>query len=341
MSGLHDNDREIEEFLTQSRSPLVDLYRKLPQPQPDAPLDQRILQQARQALADNTGALSPIAKKPAPRYKPSRWPIALASAASVVFAATLALHFSNESWQAQDHAPAAASATSANDVIHVRSIDLPAGKSVVSDSLPAPVQPSASATNTQSGDTATMNSATYAPKKTLLVSRPMSDAAAPLPALGDSGSNLAAKPKLEAVEITGANIPRADAQNAAPLATLESEHEAARQRTLLAAPSSKKQTRDERDAIERKLDIATGRDAALRARNNIEPARPHVADAIQHPSPPVAAAAATPIDPDAWLANIRAQLQAGKRDEAVRNLKLFHDKYPNYELTPDLRQLLP
>ncbi|QBB70571.1 hypothetical protein ELE36_09445 [Pseudolysobacter antarcticus] len=375
MSSSHDNDREIEEFLAQSRSPLVDLYHKLPQPQPDAPLDQRVLQLARQALADDAAALSHPAKKPTRRYKPSRWPIAFGSAASVVFAATLALHFGKETWQAQDHAPAGAAATSANDVIHVRSIDLPAAKSVVSDSVPAPMQPAASAMSTakpEAADAAAMNSATYAHKKTQSVSQTAPAAAAPTLALENPDSDKAAKPKLEAAEITSSNVRRADAENASPVATLGSEHEAARQRATLAAPGRENQTRDERDAVERKLDIATGRDAAMRARNNADATRPQVAGAMQQSSPPVAAApapavgrtapmqaggaasaiannAASPtaaapasiIGPDAWIANIRAQLLAGKSDDAVRNLKLFHEKYPNYELTPDLRQLLP
>ncbi len=372
MNNSHDNDREIEEFLSTSRSPLVDLYHKLPQPQPDAQLDQRILQRARQALAEDSAALPHTAKKPAPRYKPSRWPIALGSAASVVFAATLALHFGRENWQTQDRAPAGAAATSANDVIHVRSIDMPVAKSVVTDSAPAPVQPAASAAKPETADAAAINSATYAHKKTLSVSQSAPVAAAPPPAVENPVSDKAAKPKLETVEITGSNVGRVDAENASPVATLGSEREAAKQRASLAAPSSEKQARDERDAVERKLDIATGRDAAMRARNNAEPARPQVAGALEQASPPIASAppraafaaapmqggttanaaattaanptAAAPasiIGPDAWIANIRAQLVAGKRDDAVRNLQLFHAQYPNYALTPDLRQLLP
>lgn len=372
MTTSHDNDREVEEFLSTSRSPLVDLYQKLPQPQPDAQLDQRVLQQARQALAEDTAALSHGAKKPAPRYKPSRWPIALGSAASVIFAATLALHFGKENWQAQDRVPAAATATSANDVIHVRSIDMPVAKSVASDSMSAPAQPATYAAKPETADAVTMNSATYAHKKTLSVSQAAPVAAAPSPAVENPVSDKAAKPKLETVEVTGSNVRRVDAENASPVAPLGSEREAAEQRASLAAPNSEKQARDERDAVERKLDIATGRDAAMRARNNAEPARPQIAGAVQESAPPIASApsrpasspapmqaggavsaaatnAATPtvttpasvIGPDTWIANIRAQLQAGKRDDAVRNLKLFHKQYPNYALTPDLRQLLP
>jgi|GEM_PF-5812859 len=372
MSTSHDNDREIEEFLAQSRSPLVDLYRKLPQPQPDAQLDQRILQQARQSLAEDAAALSHAAKKPAPRYKPSRWPIALGSAASVVFAATLALHFGKENWQAQDRAPAGATATSANDVIHVRSIDLPTAKSVISDFAPAPVQPATSAAKPETADAADINSATYAHKKSLSASQAAPIAAAPPPTVENPAGDKAAKSKLETLEVTGSNVRRVDTENASPVATLGPGRDAAKQRAPIAAPSNEMQARDERDAVERKLDIATGRDAAMRARNNAEPARPQVAGAMQESAPRVAAAparpasspapmqadtaasaavtnAATPtaaapasvIGPDTWIANIRAQLLAGKRDDALRNLKLFHDKYPNYVLTPDLRQLLP
>ncbi len=372
MSTSHDNDREIEEFLAQSRSPLVDLYHKLPQPQPDLQLDQRILQQARQALADDDAALSHPAKKPTPRYKPSRWPIALGSAASVVFAATLALHFGKENWQAQDRSPAGATATSASDVIHVRRIDVPTVKSVANDSVPAPVQPATPVAKPETADAATMSSATYAHKKTLSVSQAVPVAAAPTPTAENPDSDKATKPKLEAVEITGSNVRRADAENAASVAILGSDHEAARQRVTLTAPGRENQTRDERDAVERKLDIATGRDAAIRARSNAEPARPQVAGALQESvsplasAPPRAASSAAPmqtggavnataasaaspaaapsasiIGPDAWIANIRAQIHAGKRDDAVRNLKLFHEKYPNYALTSDLRQLLP
>jgi hypothetical protein len=43
--------------------------------------------------------------------------------------------------------------------------------------------------------------------------------------------------------------------------------------------------------------------------------------------------------PEAWIAKIRALLEAGKKEEAIKELKLFRAAYPDYELPADLKML--
>jgi hypothetical protein len=46
-------------------------------------------------------------------------------------------------------------------------------------------------------------------------------------------------------------------------------------------------------------------------------------------------------DPEQWIRDINELLAQGKRAQAIDSLKAFRGKYPDYQLTPELRALLP
>jgi hypothetical protein len=43
--------------------------------------------------------------------------------------------------------------------------------------------------------------------------------------------------------------------------------------------------------------------------------------------------------PESWIAAIQRLIREGRRDEALQNLELFQEKYPNYRLPSDLKRL--
>jgi hypothetical protein len=45
------------------------------------------------------------------------------------------------------------------------------------------------------------------------------------------------------------------------------------------------------------------------------------------------------LKPEAWIAKIRALLEAGKKEEAIKELKLFRAAYPDHELPADLKAI--
>lgn len=344
MSNQHQLERELEEFLTQSRLPIVDLYSKLPQPQPNAQLDQQVLKQARQALVQDAAKPAQVLTKPAARRIHTRWPIALSSAASVVFAAGLALHFGMENWRAQENSPASTTSSSATKVGQVHRSDSPEPKIDTNEATPAqtssPSAPAAEAVKPETTDAAALNDATYMHKE---LSVDQVSPATPSPS--DTTQKLE-EPPPSPNTAQGSAAPLSPPAASAPITEFARDPEATDKRTQPAFP----QTSDERQRT-----MMTDRAATLRTRN-AEATKPQIAGAMQKSAAPAAAtslampksaptptnaAVATVPTAEAWIAKIRAMVQAGQHEQAISSLKQLHEKYPNYPLPLDLRPLLP
>jgi Meckel syndrome type 1 protein len=369
ISGNEQFERDFEAFLKEDDSRLAALYRKLPQPEPDAKLDAAVLAMAHRTLNPHLVATPSI--NAAPRRR-ARWLAPLGAAAGLVLAAGVALRVGPQIWS-ERNTPAPA-AMRDSGVIEVRPLDEAAPPAPASPPPPPAAEPTAAAP---------ASSAT-------LQARAMKPKAAPAPAR----EAIAEEAQRVATPTPTVSADRSEVDSK-QLKKVEN----------VASPPAPPQAfpgqgrRDEMDAVERKQAIATGawqklheNDAAGGAatglvapkaaamRDNPAPAAPALG-AAEAPQPatrakataaPAASASVTTaaqadsaaappeqekyvetrhpaysaelirnsrLYPESWIAAIQRLVREGRRDEALQNLELFHEKYPNYRLPSDLKRL--
>ncbi len=376
ISGNEQFERDFEAFLKEDDSRLAALYRKLPQPEPDAKLDAAVLAMAHRTLNPHLVA-TPLASTPSRRRV--RWLAPLGAAAGLVLAASVALRLGPQVWSEHNAAPAS---MRDNGVIQVRPIDEAPAPPPASPAPPPAEAPAAAAP---------------APTLSMQAARPMKPKAEPAPAPVVTAEEAQQQ---AAAAAPGISADRADV-GAKELKKVE--NAASSPAPPQAFPGSGR--REGMDSVERKQAIATGawqklheNDAAGGAsagmvspkpavtRNAPAPAAPAAtalgAAVTQQPAPrakavaapeaaevtsaatttgPADSAAAAPeqerfsqtrqtpysaelirnsrLYPESWIAAIQRLLHEGRRDDALENLKLFHKKYPNYRLPADLKQL--
>jgi hypothetical protein len=129
MSSNEKFERDFESFLKGDDARLSALYRKLPQAEPDAKLDEAVLAMAHRALNPQLVA-TPVAARTTPARRRARWLPAFGVAASAVFAIGVAVKMAPRMWTEQRTAAPAAARD--EGVLHVRPIDAP---------IPAPEPP--------------------------------------------------------------------------------------------------------------------------------------------------------------------------------------------------------
>ncbi|HZP67167.1 MAG TPA: hypothetical protein VFB32_12770 [Rudaea sp.] len=369
-SGNDQFERDFEEFLKAEDSSLDALYRKLPQPEPDARLDAAVLAMAHRAL--NPGLVA-TPRAPAAARKRVRWLPALGAAAGVVFAAGIALRLAPQVWN--EHRTAAPQGARDQGVIHVLPVDAPAISSPPPASPPPP--PSAANTTTAVPPAALAGKTGATPATT-----PPPFPAAPARELARARNNQAqpapAKPEV-----------RADAEQLdAKKAEIVQNAEPAPQ----AFPAQPKAEHETMDAVERTQAVArgawwdrvepTGKEEPKAEAADTASAASNSASgfaAAPAPSAPVQAAAPTPppaerataapagaaskmrapstqapseessyspevrrnshLYPESWVAAIQKLVRDGKHEEALENIELFRKKYPDYRLPADLNTL--
>ncbi len=102
-------DRELEEFLRDDDSRLAALYRKLPQPEPDAQLDARVRALAQRAAREPSSSAATAAQIAVRRHS-NRLP-AIGAAAAFVLAAGIAWRVAPQIWPARNEVAAPAAET--------------------------------------------------------------------------------------------------------------------------------------------------------------------------------------------------------------------------------------
>jgi hypothetical protein len=372
ISGNEQFERDFEAFLKEDDSRLAALYRKLPQPEPDAKLDAAVLAMAHRTLNPHLVA-TPLASTPSRRR--ARWLAPIGAAAGLVLAAGVALRLGPQVWS-EHNAPAPATMRD-NGVIQVRPIDEAAPPPPASPPPPPAEAPAAAAP---------------ASSMSMQAAHPMKPKAEPAPVAREVVTEEAQQQATAAAPIISADRADVDAK-----ALKKVENAASPAAPPQAFPGSGR--RAEMDAVERKQAIATGAWQKLHenetaggapagmvapkpAATRDAPAPAAALDAtVTAPQPaarakttaaPEAArttttaaqadAAAAPQEqekfsetrqtpysaelmrnsrlyPESWVAAIQRLVQEGRRDEALQNLQLFHKKYPNYRLPSDLKQL--
>lgn len=132
MSSNEKFEREFAAFLNEEDSRIGELYRKLPQTEPDPRLDAAVRAMAHRALNPELVA-TPQADLSARRR--ARWLPALGAAAGIVLAAGIAFRL-GPSW----HGERGETGAPANDVINVRSIEVPPAAAPPLSPAPPPPQ---------------------------------------------------------------------------------------------------------------------------------------------------------------------------------------------------------
>ena len=105
-------EQEFDAFLRDDDSRLAALYRKLPQPEPDAQLDARVRALAQRALLSETAAVP----APSGTRKRPRWLPAIGAAAAFALAAGIAWRAGPQMWPVRDKAAATSADAGANAV---------------------------------------------------------------------------------------------------------------------------------------------------------------------------------------------------------------------------------
>jgi hypothetical protein len=360
MTSANDKtERELEAFLSEDDSRVAALYRKLPQPEPDAKIDAAVLSMAQRALNPELVAV------PRRRIGPqrARWLPALGTAAGLVLAAGVAMKLGPQMWG--ENNPSAPTATSNDTVIQVRPLDEPAAPPPPPPASPAP--PSALAGH-------------------MGAPVPMQAASAPRPAPPAAAANVRSEPTTQATT-TAAPAPMTESANA-DRAQQNQAKAAAPERAARAFPG-RPQSSAEMDSVERKQAIAAGAWQTLPenvARESAPPPAssnfgakamapasapalapaPAPASASAFAPAPAPASAPTPVppeqrhrlarpatgetwsgdwprekppSPDMWIPLIEQSLKEQRRDEAVQALAEFRQQFPGYPLPADLRDL--
>ena len=234
MSSNEKFERDFESFLNGDNARLSALYRKLPQAEPDAKLDEAVLAMAHRALNPQLVA-TPVAARTSPARRRARWLPAFSVAASAVFAIGLAVKMGPRMWTEQrTTAPAAARD---EGVVHVRPIDAPAAAPEPPMSPPPPA-PQAAASGALAGP------------------REAARAAAPKPAAPAAPAPAAPAPMLQKSAPPSPAPPIA--ADAAPLDGVQAKKvENVASPAPQAFPAQPSRT-SEMDAVERKEAIAEG-----------------------------------------------------------------------------------
>jgi hypothetical protein len=226
-SGDKNFEREFDAFLNEEDSKLAALYRKLPQPEPDAKLDAAVRSMAHRALNPQLVATP----RRAERRGPARWVPALGAAAGIVLAAGIAWRLGPSLHDDREYAPA-------NDVITVRQLDTKA-PSVEPPLSPAP--PPVPAEN------AAAPAGRSAPPKLK---------GAPASGLGEPAATQAAPEQQKEARLAE---PAANAPGAAGALSKSEAALSGPQPQAFPAPEKKVQKRaSEMDAVERKQIMAAG-----------------------------------------------------------------------------------
>lgn len=339
MSANDKFDREFEAFLNEEDSKLSAIYRKLPQPEPDARLDAAVLAMAHRALNPELVATPPSRHRTPQR----RWLPAFGAAAGIVFAAGIALRLGQQNLQDR---PDVGSHASEKDVVSVRSLDAPSTPPLLS---PAPPPSQAGAPALAARDSA------LKPQEAAGVVAATPPPPAPAPVV---------RQKI-ASEETSTNAPG----TSGGFAKAERPANAAQAQAFPAPEQERKRSASEMDAVERKQAIAAGawqnlheREAAAETARAAQPAAAGE-PALASSPPPASATMAAPttaakpalldkkasseqrddqvaaLPPDKWLAHIHELLRSKQHDEAVKSLAEFRKQYPQYRLPADLRDL--
>jgi hypothetical protein len=333
MTSANDKtERELEAFLSEDDSRVAGLYRKLPQPEPDAKIDAAVLSMAQRALNPELVAV------PRRRIGPqrARWLPALGTAAGLVLAAGVAMKLGPQMWGESN--PSTPTAASSDTVIQVRPLDEPAAPPPPPPASPAP--PSALAGH-------------------MGAPAPMQAASAPRPAPPPAAANVRSEPAAQAAT-AAAPAPVAESANA-DRAQPNQAKAAAPERAARAFPG-RPQSSTEMDSVERKQAIAAGawqtlpenvaRDAAAAPASNnfgakaMAPAPSAPAAQRQRLARPATAETWSgdwprekPPSPDMWIPLIEQSLKEQRRDEALQALAEFRQQFPGYPLPADLRDL--
>lgn len=342
MSDKKSIGRELDAFLAGEDTEIARIYRRLPQPEPDARIDTAVLAMARGAVEPQRRAAIRHAHG---HHRLPAWMIGIGSAAGIVFAAGLA-------WQLHG----TFTARPAEMMRPTRESD-----EVISVTILPPREPKPA-------------SAPAAPEP-LAKSAPAPAASAPAPALAvkeappETRENFRAKSEVHGVTeytLPGGSAGRrpqpapfqVDAQRAAAEQNLgaadadtRAEEEAAQKlRDDAGATAEKKQEFGRRAAprpeeIERRRGRASlAKDKpAVRQEEAAANAAPPASEASRRDTLlPVNSAALqrnAKLPPARWIEKIRELLAADKRDEAIDNIDYFRAKYPSYALPEDLRRL--
>lgn len=344
MSDKPAIDRELEAFLAGEDTEVARIYRKLPQPEPDAALDAAVLAMARGAVEPQRRAAIRHARA---QHRLPGWMIGIGTAAGFVFAAGLA-------WQLRgliNPTPGAAMrpASESADVINVTI--LPAAPPPPPPAaMPAPPEPAARAA--QQAATAPLQAATDKDALADKLETPRvkpevhgvteytlpggSAGRRPQPAPFAGAKSEQDEGKLESIEVTGSRIGRTDLETAQPSLSLERESidDAARKTNgKVGAPR-------EEELVRRREQRALAKEKATSAPATAAAAEPK-ADARDRILPVNSAGLQrnAKLPPDKWLLKIRELVQQEKRDEALDNIDYFRAKYPSYTLPDDLQRL--
>ena len=321
MSGGNDKlERELESFLADD-SRVAALYRRLPKDEPDAKLDAAILAQARAAIA--------------PRRTRPRWLPALSAAAAIVVVAGLAYRVGPQVWNERS----AVSEKAEQRVAAPASVPQQQPPADASASANAPLpQAETSTTSSSTLQTETVSRNAIQKKDAERARRTEADKLQSQKRKTEEEKTAASAFAKQSVQGQVQAELAHDNANAPPVAQPEAELKPASPPRLDAVPAP-----------------AEPAPARLAAPKPVQPnAFPTAAGAPPaSPSPPPPAAARAPVResaqsaadievnlyPEHWIADIQQMLKDGRRDDAIRNLKEFRKRYPEYTLPDTLRDL--
>jgi Meckel syndrome type 1 protein len=277
----HDDDLPDERELAA-------LYARLPKVEPDAALDAAVLAEATRAM--------PVSRRP-------RWPVALASAAVLVLAASVA-------WQVRELQPAPGVIREAVPVATPQE----AAKSIAAEAAPTP----------DLRKTASVGAASAA-----------NAGAAPAPNVGAASAAMPA-PRAKAVRRAPPSVTaQVTATPATPPPPPEPPKPPAPPEPLAASQSPIVSTAPTVSAVPAPAPAPASAADFAPAQQHYEAAGSMPASKLLRKMPPSA------LGPDDRVGDIRRLLGTGDRAQAMRELGELRRRYPNYELPQDLRDLNP
>jgi hypothetical protein len=351
--GRSDLEQEFDTFLREDDSRIGRLYRKLPQPEPDAQLDARVRSLAQRALRSDAAVAIPAKTS---LRRPARWLPALSAAAALVLAAGIAWRVAPQVWPAKDQVVATSSLDAG-----VAAQNRAAVKGSVEQSSPTDA-PGAS----RAQDTAAPAQNAQAP----VAPRAPQSAGAPEPRARDKARR-AEKPESAPSAFPAGAAPATPSPPAAPAPavaevaapTRESQYSSAAAAKLVTGQARDTEKAEHADAAS--TPAAAQAAAATRAPRVDEREQKQLADQLEAaPAPMLRKSAPSTATPTNWsdqktsgitshgayppdipptqdlrIFVVRQLLQQDRRDDARRALADFRARYPQDQWPPDLRDL--
>ncbi|MEP6484423.1 MAG: hypothetical protein ABJB01_08230 [Rudaea sp.] len=324
MSGDDNIERELESFLQKDDSRVAALYRKLPRAEPDAKLDAAVLGMARAAVAPNRTRRN--------------WVPAFSAAAVVLFAAGLAFRVGPQVWndRGEQAKPAAA-----QDALQKNASPMSESAPAPQSALPAVAPPSSNAKAFPSDSAVNTAKPKSAPEPQFGGNAParqkeQTGKIVPQPRVAPEELERKRADKPAPVAFPAPATPPPPAQEA-PLQSLDSAiSQGQREKQEVGADSATSQKPKDNAARSESTRDAISAGASAPA------AQPSSARAVSAPAIREQSVAIPDANlyPEHWIANIETLLRKNRRAEAIKSLREFHKKYPDYRLPDDLRDLI-